>query len=259
MLFLFVVVDCYWFFVDVIMISYSCCDFGKSIRAIRAAPFSDPKKVKHWSDWPIQVPWSSILDFLGLARAKQRRLGLQKLQKLTSRSQFWLFGGSKMFRLGLLGLQRLTSEVNFWLFSRFYQSEQTEHFFFSGPHFLPSKRADLGPAIRLPKKSNIGLRKSIFAKTHFEQSEPLLGQKPTSTSSNPSRPVSVNQQIIGGGGWNCNSIITAFWLFSIRGLRMGGLDPSWLDFTFFGAPRRSVQRSQKLSKELFFGVPQMGV
>ena len=43
-----------------------------------------------------------------------------------------------------------------------------------------------------PKKSNIGLWKSIFAKTHFEQFESFRDQKPTSSnpspSSNPSRP-----------------------------------------------------------------------
>ena len=56
----------------------------------------------------------------------------------------------------------------------FGQSEQSESSFFG------------------PKKSNIALWKSIIAKTHFEQSEPLRGQKPTSSNpshpSNPSRP-----------------------------------------------------------------------
>ena len=105
---------------------------------------------------------------------------------------FWLHACERKRALShLRGIQSPNQSLLAWQSVRASRARFFD--FFRPPLFGVRKRADMGMAIRAPK-SNIGLRKAIFPRAHFEQSEPLPGQKPT--SSNPSHPSNPSQPCI---------------------------------------------------------------
>ena len=126
---------------------------------------------------------------------------------------------------------------------------------------------DWGSAIRATRIAILDFRKSIIAKTHFEQSESLRGQKPTSSNpsppSNPSRPqilrtnkkyrypkedILIPTNRVTRFLNSCRSDLCC-WGFSkkdrtsqmtthafVQRAENGCLDPLWLIFAFLGRP-----------------------